>query len=111
MLINISDHSHITCVLSACGTVAIQKYAFHYPRWVKFEEDVEEGGERWSKPYVATLSLHSLYEVRETILKCTIMLDVEAQNFFQLTGEREIIHWECLTYLMLVTMDISIKQM
>jgi sodium bicarbonate transporter 10 len=27
-------------------------------RWVKFEEDVEEGGNRWSKPHVATLSLH-----------------------------------------------------
>ncbi len=29
-------------------------------RWIKFEEDVEDGGERWSKPHVATLSLHSL---------------------------------------------------
>ncbi|PVD39087.1 hypothetical protein C0Q70_01715 [Pomacea canaliculata] len=25
-------------------------------RWVKYEEDVEEGGERWSKPHVASLS-------------------------------------------------------
>lgn len=33
-------------------------------RWVKFEEDVEEGGNRWSKPHVATLSLHSLFELR-----------------------------------------------
>ena len=29
-------------------------------RWVKFEEDVEEGGNRWSKPHVATLSLYLL---------------------------------------------------
>ena len=33
-------------------------------RWVKFEEDVEEGGNRWSKPHVATLSLHSLFQLR-----------------------------------------------
>nr|XP_023999316.1 sodium bicarbonate cotransporter 3-like [Salvelinus alpinus] len=34
---------------------------------VKVEEDVEDGGERWSKPYVATLSLHSLFELRSCI--------------------------------------------
>ena len=37
-------------------------------RWVKFEEDVEEGGNRWSKPHVATLSLHSLFELRSFLL-------------------------------------------
>ena len=31
---------------------------------MKFEEDVEEGGNRWSKPHVATLSLHSLFQLR-----------------------------------------------
>uniref|UniRef100_A0A1I8FQB0 Ion_trans domain-containing protein n=1 Tax=Macrostomum lignano TaxID=282301 RepID=A0A1I8FQB0_9PLAT len=36
-------------------------------RWIKFEEDVEEGGERWSKPHVATLSLFALFEVRNSI--------------------------------------------
>ena len=36
-------------------------------RWVKFEEDVEEGGNRWSKPHVATLNLHSLFELRSMI--------------------------------------------
>ncbi|KAK7940392.1 hypothetical protein WMY93_003718 [Mugilogobius chulae] len=37
-------------------------------RWLKFEEDVEDGGERWSKPYVATLSLHSLFELRSCLI-------------------------------------------
>ena len=36
-------------------------------RWVKFEEDVEEGGNRWSKPHVATLSLHALFQLRYDI--------------------------------------------
>jgi len=45
---------------------------------VKFEEDVEEGGNRWSKPHVATLSLHSLFELRSMLLNGTICLDMSA---------------------------------
>ena len=56
-------------------------------RWVKFEEDVEEGGERWSKPRVATLSLHSLFELRKGILSGTVMLDLDATNIFQVAGK------------------------
>ncbi|XP_040036235.1 sodium-driven chloride bicarbonate exchanger isoform X4 [Gasterosteus aculeatus] len=49
-------------------------------RWLKFEEDVEDGGERWSKPYVATLSLHSLFELRSCIMNGTVMLDMRANS-------------------------------
>ncbi|XP_064542010.1 electroneutral sodium bicarbonate exchanger 1 isoform X19 [Drosophila montana] len=49
-------------------------------RWIKFEEDVEEGGNRWSKPHVATLSLHSLFELRGLLLNGSVMLDMEANN-------------------------------
>ncbi|XP_054895194.1 solute carrier family 4 member 4a isoform X4 [Poeciliopsis prolifica] len=52
-------------------------------RWIKFEEKVEKGGERWSKPHVATLSLHSLLELRTCIEKGTIMLDMEASTLSQ----------------------------
>ncbi|XP_059617088.1 sodium bicarbonate cotransporter 3 isoform X2 [Phlebotomus argentipes] len=52
-------------------------------RWVKFEEDVEQGGNRWSKPHVATLSLHSLFELRSLLLNGTVMLDMEATNLDQ----------------------------
>ncbi|CAF3524763.1 unnamed protein product [Rotaria socialis] len=48
-------------------------------RWVKFEEDVESGG-RWSKPHVATLSLHSLLELRNFISKGSIILDMHADQ-------------------------------
>ncbi|CAL1608460.1 unnamed protein product [Knipowitschia caucasica] len=47
-------------------------------RWLKFEEDVEDGGERWSKPYVATLSLHSLFELRSCLINGTVLLDMRA---------------------------------
>ncbi|KAF6214608.1 hypothetical protein GE061_009351 [Apolygus lucorum] len=52
-------------------------------RWIKFEEDVEEGGNRWSKPHVATLSLHSLFELRSMLLNGTVLLDMEAQSLEQ----------------------------
>nr|XP_042908691.1 sodium bicarbonate cotransporter 3 isoform X2 [Parasteatoda tepidariorum] len=54
-------------------------------RWIKFEEDVEEGGNRWSKPHVATISLHSLFELRSCILNGTVMLDLEANNLDQIS--------------------------
>ncbi|KAF4527633.1 hypothetical protein B566_EDAN016364 [Ephemera danica] len=47
------------------------------------EEDVEEGGNRWSKPHVATLSLHSLFELRSMLLNGTVLLDMEAQTLDQ----------------------------
>ncbi|XP_023655356.1 electroneutral sodium bicarbonate exchanger 1 isoform X3 [Paramormyrops kingsleyae] len=49
-------------------------------RWLKFEEDVEDGGERWSKPYVATLSLHSLFELRSCIINGSVLLDMHANS-------------------------------
>lgn len=57
------------------------------PRWIKFEEKVEKGGERWSKPHVATLSLHSLFELKTCIEKGTILLDLEASTLPQVVGK------------------------
>uniref|UniRef100_A0A1I8IHB1 Anion exchange protein n=1 Tax=Macrostomum lignano TaxID=282301 RepID=A0A1I8IHB1_9PLAT len=64
--------------LDCSGDVTVWKQT---ARWIKFEEDVEEGGERWSKPHVATLSLLSLFEVRTAISTGEVMLDCEAQSF------------------------------
>ena len=55
-------------------------------RWLKFEEDVEEGGDRWSKPHVATLSLYSVFELRSCIVNGTVLLDMHARNLIQITG-------------------------
>ena len=56
-------------------------------RWLKFEEDVEDGGERWSKPYVATLSLHSLFELRSCLINGTVLLDMHADSIEEIAGE------------------------
>lgn len=61
--------------------------ALPFCRWIKFEEKVEQGGERWSKPHVATLSLHSLFELRTCIEKGSIMLDMEASSLPQVVGK------------------------
>ena len=56
-------------------------------RWVKFEEDVEEGGEKWSKPHVATLSLHSLFDLRSCMLRGTVLLDLVGTNLEEISGD------------------------
>ncbi|XP_053573206.1 anion exchange protein 4 [Bombina bombina] len=50
-------------------------------RWIRFEEKTEDGGERWSKPHVTTLSLHSIFELRTCIEKGTILLDTKKGSF------------------------------
>ncbi|KAF6780056.1 hypothetical protein AHF37_00520 [Paragonimus kellicotti] len=52
-------------------------------RWIKFEEAVEENGERWSKPHVATLPLFSLFELRNCLTNAVIMLNLEAYSMEQ----------------------------
>ena len=54
-------------------------------RWIKFEEDVESGG-RWSKPYVASLSLHSLLELRNCIFNGSVILDMQADHLSTIIG-------------------------
>lgn len=79
-------------------------------RWLKFEEDVEDGGERWSKPYVATLSLHSLFELRSCILNGTVMLDMRANSIEEIAGTFYYSHFKihgiflsfhCISYVTL----------
>ncbi|XP_053812886.1 electrogenic sodium bicarbonate cotransporter 4-like [Vidua chalybeata] len=50
-------------------------------RWIKFEEKVEDGGERWSSPHVPALPLHSLFQLRTCLQKGTMLLDLDATSF------------------------------
>nr|XP_002709774.1 electrogenic sodium bicarbonate cotransporter 4 isoform X3 [Oryctolagus cuniculus] len=56
-------------------------------RWIKFEEKVEEGGERWSKPHVSTLSLHSLFELRTCLQTGTVLLDLDSGSLPQIIDD------------------------
>lgn len=83
MYVNTNVFTHVLLPLPFWYRVEWKETA----RWVKFEEDVEEGGNKWSKPHVATLSLHSLFELRSCIIKGTVLFDLEATDLGQIAGE------------------------
>ncbi|CAL8069832.1 unnamed protein product [Orchesella dallaii] len=50
-------------------------------RWIKYEEDLEEGSDRWGRPHIASLSFHSLIKLRQLIERDgIIMLDLEERD-------------------------------
>ncbi|XP_049819810.1 band 3 anion transport protein isoform X3 [Aethina tumida] len=49
-------------------------------RWIKYEEDVEEGVDRWGKPHVASLSFHSLLNLRKCLEDGVVCLDMEEKD-------------------------------
>ncbi|XP_071822965.1 sodium-driven chloride bicarbonate exchanger-like [Apostichopus japonicus] len=53
-------------------------------RWVKYEENVDLGAGRWSKPHVASLSLHSLFELRKHVRNDYVDLEMDAVEFFEI---------------------------
>ena len=56
-------------------------------RWIKFEEDLEEDADRWSKPHIATLSLPSLFELHSCVHWGSVQLALDNENLFQIVGE------------------------
>ncbi|NXN99366.1 S4A4 protein, partial [Rhinopomastus cyanomelas] len=56
-------------------------------RWIKFEEKVEDGGERWSAPHVPTLPLNSFFHLRMCLQEGTILLDLDASSFKEIIDE------------------------
>lgn len=49
-------------------------------RWIKYEEDLEEGAERWGRPHVAPLSFHSLLNLRRCLETGVVLLDLEEKD-------------------------------
>jgi len=50
-------------------------------RWVKYEETVEEAGNRWSKPHISTPALQGVLQLRRLLKNGIILLDLDATNF------------------------------
>ncbi|BFZ21894.1 hypothetical protein BsWGS_24933 [Bradybaena similaris] len=79
-----SENSHdVFCEMDVLYKVGDAYQWRETARWVKYEEDVEEGGMRWSKPHVASLSLHSLFELRNNLTSGACMLEMDAMTIFQ----------------------------
>ncbi|XP_026758395.3 band 3 anion transport protein isoform X3 [Galleria mellonella] len=49
-------------------------------RWIKYEEDVEEGSARWGRPHVASLSFHSLLNLRRCLETGVVLLDLNEKD-------------------------------
>lgn len=49
-------------------------------RWIKYEEDVEEGADRWGKPHVASLSFHSLLNLRRCLETGVVLMDLDEND-------------------------------
>lgn len=49
-------------------------------RWIKYEEDVEEGADRWGRPHVASLSFHSLLNLRRCLETGVVLMDLDERD-------------------------------
>ncbi|ODM91903.1 Anion exchange protein 2 [Orchesella cincta] len=49
-------------------------------RFIKYEEDLEEGADRWGRPHIASLSFHSLINLRRLIEAGVTILDLEERD-------------------------------
>lgn len=56
-------------------------------RWVKYEENVEENGTRWSKPYVSTVNLSAFLELKHSLTNGIVILDSTSHTLDQVVDE------------------------
>lgn len=49
-------------------------------RWIKFEENVDQGGSRWSKAHVGTISISVMHKTRQMLEKAHFFFDERHQN-------------------------------
>ncbi|XP_067931352.1 band 3 anion transport protein-like isoform X2 [Watersipora subatra] len=53
-------------------------------RWIKFEEDVLETSDRWGRPHVASLSFHSLIELRRLLANGAVLVNVDVSDYINM---------------------------
>lgn len=56
-------------------------------RWVKYEENVEANGSRWSKPYVSTVNVAAFQELRDSFRNGVVIFDSQSESLNQLVDE------------------------
>ena len=51
---------------------------------------MEEGGQRWSKPHVASLMMEALQDLQAMMSTCPVLLDMEASSMAEIAGTRGV---------------------
>lgn len=96
VLNNVKDKGHkshnVFCQLDTLKTFMGNWEWRETARWVKFEEVVEEGGKRWSKPHVASLSMHAMLETRKLLMEGSLILDLDVYTMAEM-ADSLIDHW------------------
>lgn len=55
-------------------------------RWVKFQEDVEDGGKRWSKPFVPAVPLSAILDIKQYLQEGIVAFDVKGFGIVDILG-------------------------
>jgi len=56
-------------------------------RWVKFQENVEDGGKRWSKPFVPSCSFSVFSELKEKLHSSPVLFDAPGTDIEQIVDD------------------------
>lgn len=56
-------------------------------RWVKFEENVENGSHKWSKPYLPVMSVMAVQKITEAFTYGYVLTDIDCANYFDLVNQ------------------------
>jgi len=56
-------------------------------RWVKFQENVEDGGKRWSKPHVPSCSFSVFSGLRDQLEHCPVLLNAMGSDINSIVNE------------------------
>ncbi len=81
-------------------------------RWIKFEEDVEEGSGRWGRPHVSALTFHSLIQLRRGLEKggCGLKEDF-LPKIYLYSEENNLVDWQGFTDSMCIWASIFFPEL
>lgn len=92
--LDIQHHPLFCEMLELCSAISPWESVYFWSetaRWIKFEETVEEGGNRWSRPHITLISLPSLIQLRHCLRKGTTILDANFVDFKGVSSLFEIL--------------------
>ena len=60
-------------------------------RWVKFQENVEDGGKRWSKPFVPSTPFSVFSDLREQLQTGSVILKSDGKDIQEIVGNYQLL--------------------